>query len=219
MVIFHKIYILKPKYKNELEIKTLAIACLFISLKVCNHLLPLNDLVKEFTNTNLYKNKIIENSSLLEISERICYLELEILNKIGFDLNIDLPYKYMDSMVNYILKTLRNPKFLIIATSFLNDSFKLPLCLYYDPKVLALAGIYMTISLFRINLPDYDGKKWYQIIDNNFKFDTIIEVSNYIGKIYEYSSIRPSKTLVKVDDDVLENVYNHNIGIEKIYMN
>ena len=120
-------------------------------------------------------------------------------------------------MVNYIMKTLRNPKFLIIATNFVNDSFKLPLSLYYDPKILAITGIYMTKSLFRINLPDFEGKKWHQIIEKNVNFDTIIEVAKHINKIYEYSSKRTSKKQVKVDLNViLENVYNHKISIDKV---
>ena len=214
MVLFHKFYLFDPKFKNEQEIYTSAIACLFISTKVCNQLVPLNDLVKEFLK-NINKTNLIEESSLLETSERICFLEFEILNKIGFDLNIDLPYKYMDLMVNYVLNTLRNPKFLVIATNFLNDSFKLPLSLYYSPKLLALAGIYMTMSWFKVKLPDFQGLKWYQIIDRDVYFDSIVEVANYIKKIYEYSSQKSSSS-VKIISGVKENVYKYNFLMKNL---
>ena len=220
MVLFHKFYLIKTNFKNELEIKTSAIACLFISLKVCNQFIPLNNLIKEFLiHIKLNKNIFIDDSFILEASERICYVEFEILKIIGFDLNIDLPYKYIDTMVSYTLKTLRNPKFLIIATNFLNDSFKLPLCLYYHPKLLALAGIYMTMSWFRISLPDLEGKKWYQIIENNVNFNSVVEVANYINKIYEYSSQRPSNKQVKTDTNFLENVYYQKINIDSLNLN
>ena len=72
---------------------------------------------------------------------------------------------------------------------------------------------------FKINLPDFEGKKWYQIIEKNVNFDTVIEVANYLNKIYEYSSLRTSKKQVKIDFNFLENVYDHNINIEAINFN
>jgi len=151
MTIFHKFYILNPKFNSEDDRYLSAMSCLLISSKICNQLIPLNDLVKEYSTFIVKRSngKIILNESFLfEIYERICFIEFEILTKIGFDLNIDLPYKYLDMMVNYVLKFLRNPKFLVISTNFVNDSFKLPLCLYYSPKLIALAGINMTREFF-----------------------------------------------------------------------
>ena len=219
MTIFHRFYILNTNFNNESDKYLSSATCLFIGAKVCNELIPLNEIVKEYLilyvkKTNI--NIIINEAIILDISEKICFYEFEILSKIGFNLNIDLPYKYMDLMVNYVLKTLRNPKFLVISTNFVNDSFKLPICLYYNPKIIALAGIYITKVFFNINLSDTsDGLKWYQIIDVNVDFEKIVEVSNYFNKIYEFSSKCEGKNLNEKKN--FDNLYNHNIKINQSY--
>jgi hypothetical protein len=54
-------------------------------------------------------------------------------------------------------------KLIEITYNFINDSFKLPVCLYYSPLKIALASIYLINYHFKIELVDPKDKiKWYQ---------------------------------------------------------
>jgi cyclin T len=59
------------------------------------------------------------------------------MNTLGFDFDIELPYKYLEHFNEY---PGINEKILFkIANNFVNDSFRTHVCLYYDPRVIALA--------------------------------------------------------------------------------
>jgi hypothetical protein len=129
-------------------------------------------------------------SSLLkgceEIGEKIIKSEIKILAKIGFDLDIDLPYKFLESMIDYLRRNFKDNfrNFLQTTTNFINDSFKLPLCLNYEPKLIALTSIFLTAKLFNITLPDENGVKWYNLNDKTIKYDTLLEVANLLNNMY-----------------------------------
>lgn len=58
------------------------------------------------------------------------------MNVLGFDFDIELPYKYLEAFHNY---PGIDPKILSYSNSFINDSFRTHVCLYYDPRVITLA--------------------------------------------------------------------------------
>ena len=212
MTIFHKFYIQNITFMSEIEKLLYAIVCLFIGSKICNELLPLEKIIQEYLLCIMKKSEITKEA-IIETTQKVCSVEFEVLAKIGFDLNIDLPYKYLDLMVNYVMKTLRNRKFIEISCNYVNDSFKFPLCLYYSPKLIALASIYMTIQLFKSNLPDTsDGLKWYQIVDPRIDFDKIVEVANFLEKIYKFYSQKNEK-----QPFLIKNMYGHNLKVSQSY--
>ena len=43
-------------------------------------------------------------------------------------------------MKSYYLDYIKNSKLIILTTNFINDSFKLPLYLHFDPLKIALAS-------------------------------------------------------------------------------
>jgi hypothetical protein len=178
MVFFHKYCLIKQDgFKTKLEAKLVASACLFISIK---------------TNYGFISVEKIASvaSSLLkgceEIGEKIIKSEIKILAKIGFDLDIDLPYKFLESMIDYLRRNFKDNfrNFLQTTTNFINDSFKLPLCLNYEPKLIALTSIFLTAKLFNITLPDENGVKWYNLNDKTIKYDTLLEVANLLNNMY-----------------------------------
>lgn len=75
--------------------------------------------------------------------------ELLVAMNFDFDLVDNLPYGAIMSFC----KTYGNPvsmdQVLSTAITFCNDSFKLPLCLHYHPKVIAAACI-QSAMLFRL---------------------------------------------------------------------
>jgi hypothetical protein len=79
-------------------------------------------------------------------------------------------------------------KYILIVTSFINDSFKLPVCLNYEPLLIFLACVYLVEIYFKIQLKDKAGKKWFQLINGRVEFRIIEELSAKIKLIYDYSN-------------------------------
>lgn len=194
MVFFHKYFILKKVFSNVLEKYLTCASCILLSVKVCNQLTPLEELVKSFLKVYVRQthitNIVVDDPQLVfETCEKLCLLEFEILSAVGFDLNLDLPYKYVHQMKFYFFDYLKNPKLIIITTNFINDSFKLPLCLYYDPILISLACLYLASVYFKVHLVDTkDGIKWYNILDKFVELKQVVALSEKINKIYKFCS-------------------------------
>lgn len=76
--------------------------------------------------------------------------ETLVLESVGYDFECDLPYTYINEFCLSYLPLTSKESIMEIATKFCNDSFKLPLCLFYHPKVIAAASIHMA-ALWRKN--------------------------------------------------------------------
>ena len=190
MVFFHKFFIFKKGFIDDFEKYLTCASCILLAVKVCNQLTPLEELVKFFLkqyNRQKSLNIAITDELVFDTCEKVCQREFEILNSIGFDLNVDLPYKYVLSMKSYYFDYLKNHKLMIITNNFINDSFKLPLCLYFDPLLVALASLYLVSIYFKLSLPDTkEGIKWFKILDNNIELKEIISLSEMINNIYKF---------------------------------
>jgi hypothetical protein len=134
------------------------------------------------------------------LNSEIIDSELKILVKIGFDLEIILPYKFLENNFAFLLKILKEnfKTFLQTTTNFINDSFKLPLCLYYDPKLIALTSVLMTAKLFNITLSDEDKVKWLYSSDNTVKSEVLQEIATIMNNMYMNIS-SPSKEKVDLE--------------------
>lgn len=192
MVFFHKYFLFKRKFPDIFTKYLSCFTCLFLSLKVCDCLMPLDNLISIFLKL-LFK---IQNINPVEIyekivketKERVFQIEFEILDLIGFDLNIDMPYIYLQKMSYYFKNCVKAEKLTFCTTSFLNDSFKLPLCLFYDPLVILLACVYLCEFYFNVKLLDHKGVKWYQIVNKNVDFDIVKEIFVKLKFNYDCSS-------------------------------
>jgi hypothetical protein len=195
MVFYHKYFLYLKCFKDESDKYLTCFACIFLANKVCNLLIPLPDLIRVYWSLlpkNLRLRKL-DQQMMFELSEALCLKEFELLEYIGFDLNVDLPFTYINQMKEYYLEHLKNSKLIIITTNIINDSFILPLCLYYDPLHIALASMYLLSVYFRIELPDVEGRKWYQLIDQNIDLEDIKALSVKIYNIYEFANCKDGK--------------------------
>jgi hypothetical protein len=193
MIFFHKFSLINYVFSSEEDKEETALACLFLSTKVNNYLISLTRLVPVYLQvissigiTDVSnKEKTLEKNS--ELSERVMEKEFAVLKTIGFDLNVDLPYVYLEKMKIYFNEHINNDKHIKIIYNFLNDSFKLPVSLYYSPLKVSLACIYLFSYHFKINLPDMnDGKKWFKILDENIELNEITEIGSIINNIYVF---------------------------------
>lgn len=200
MIFFHKYFLFKKKFA-DIETKYLCcFACLFISLKVNYSLIPLKnsnpnsnevDLITIFTKL-LFKiqerNESVKNEEVKnKFIQLILIYEFEILDLIGFDLNIDHPKNYHQKYLFYFEEYLKIPQFYKIIFPFINDSFTIPLILYHHPLVIYLASVYFNSKLLGFKLPDCNGKKWFQLLDNQVSLESIIDICKKMQLMYNNS--------------------------------
>ena len=194
MVIFHKYFLFVKTFNQDFTKYLTCFCCIFISLKISNIILTLEDLLKIFLKIYYKENfrKININNELISaITKKVFQIEFDILNIIGFDLNIDLPYDYIFLMNDYFIWNFQ-PEIMqqikVIIISFINDSFKLPLCLYYHPLLIFLACLNLLSKYFNFELKEKDEIKWFNLIEKNISFEEINDISDKIKVIYYYSN-------------------------------
>lgn len=182
MFIFHKYLIVKQHFENQDKFLACT-ACVFLASKSCNSLIFLDKLLKilcEIVNLE-------DDQFNIESREKVVSFEFEILSSINFDLNIELPYKYLLQMRSYFDSNFKShsKKIFEVCCFFINDSFTLPACVYYHPLLIALSSIYLLNLKMGINLKDCEnGEKWYHLIDQTVDFNQIEKLSRVLMKIY-----------------------------------
>ena len=89
-----------------------------------------------------------------------------------------------------------------IASAFCNDSFKLPLCLVYHPKVIAAACVQSAMVYRMQNGCNagvdmvINGHPWYKWIDSAIEYAEIVEVVNRMKILYAKASSTATATTV-----------------------
>lgn len=116
--------------------------------------------------------------------------EFDVYNTIGYDLNVELPYKYIIKIKDYFISSLKNTDLFTVASNFINDSYKIPLCLYYHPMLIATASLFLISIHLKVDLPDKDGIPWFKLLDSNIDRDTIVNIAKRITIIYKHISIK-----------------------------
>ena len=90
--------------EDPFEHTVLASVCLFLALKSMDRPAPLGKVVKTFSDINR-EIRMRQNSKLVipplsqskmeQLKARFAQLEIEILSVLGFDVEVDLPYRYI----------------------------------------------------------------------------------------------------------------------------
>jgi len=69
---------------------------------------------------------------------------------------------------------------------FLNDSFLTQAVLYFHPKVIAAACIYMShVFLQKIGVPTQLPADWLGLVDPALTVDLVTQAKNEIKKVYQ----------------------------------
>lgn len=173
------------------------------------------------THNNISQMSMKEPSDFIKqhLDTRIKLREMEILERLGFDINLDLPYIYVEKMKPYIVQYIpKSEKFIGIINNFINDSFKIPVCLFYSPLKIALSAVYLLSVHFNIELLcTKDGTKWYQLIDPETSLEEVVEIAELINLIYQLpsktskrkSSVEALRELIHVNVNASQKVKDH----------
>jgi hypothetical protein len=146
MVLIHKFF--KNQTLNSVtSLLLVATTSVFIAAKVLYVPLTLEKVVQAFfhiekrLNPSQLKRTVLSKEREAHYREMIEEMEFKILFTNGFDLEIDLPYKHIRSFCEKYVQFATRESLYQIAFKFCNDSFKLPLSLYFHPKIIAAACI------------------------------------------------------------------------------
>ena len=190
MVLFHKYFLLSShKISTTSDAKIYAAACLFIAIKTNFGFISVERLSSAFKTLVKFGEK--EGKKL---DKKLVKCELKVLSRIGFDLEIILPYKFLEIFFDYLRIILNDTEkirnFLQTSNNFINDSFKIPLCLFYQPRLIALASVFLTAKLFNISLPDVEGLKWFNLVDESLgSVENLSEIANLMSNMYKIISV------------------------------
>ena len=225
LIIFHKFILANNITFFNLsftEKLTIYLACVFLSFKIINKLIPVQKLSSEFQYLFNDKNKM--KYEIEDINKLITNKEFEILFSIQFQINLDWPYDYLNLIENYlgqigigkeIIKAIIN--FVIIK---INEIILFPLYLYYTPFELIISSLniikeefklnYIDINeLIKINKLDIDKEN---ISKCSFLINKIIKCKKKIqeNKVNENESANKNKEKEKIDFNTLSSIQTNN---------
>jgi len=167
MIIFQRFYCSESliSHPNVLQV---AAGCIFISSK-CKGDAPrkLGDIVTVFHYIKTQPKPEILPISDLYWKEKDTLLEMEkkILCAILFDLDIDLPYRWI---ISFSTALQCSPKIIQFAWNLCSESFCSLIFLKYSSRDIAISCIDIAATTFKIILPNRFDKPWYEIFGITF---------------------------------------------------
>jgi transcription initiation factor TFIIIB Brf1 subunit/transcription initiation factor TFIIB len=139
MSLFH--YYTYHKSFREFDRAQLVVACVFLGCKLHSIFLNIEEAQKEYN--EIKSGGSATNGIYMQTFDVVKY-EVELLNILGFDLEIPTPYGYIMDIAKKmgLSDTTTN-----VAFNIASDSYRRPLGIYYTPKQVSLACIYIAINM------------------------------------------------------------------------
>lgn len=134
--------------------------------------------------------KTIDKKKIVDKKEKFCDAEVHILKMIGYDLEIDLPYRYLEEFMKKYEGIPNLSFFVKYSKNFVNDSFRTTMCLYYPPHVIALAAIQSTMMFLGDLMPDLNGKKWYKFFSEDTTEEEIKQAAEHLKEFYNVMNMK-----------------------------
>ena len=143
----------------------------------------LNNLKRPDRLEEFFKN--IDPAVLKDCKTKFLDAEEYILKMIGFDFAIETPFTYIESMYRKFYPEETYSQVKSYTEVFANDGLKSTLCLFYDPLIIALACVNSAMNFLDVFLPDFQGKKWFQVLNPAVTQEEIEEATLQLNKFYD----------------------------------
>ncbi|AQK45340.1 Cyclin-T1-5 [Zea mays] len=166
IVFCHRFFLRQSHAKNDR--RTIATVCMFLAGKVEETPRPLKDVIllsyeiihkKDPAAVQRIKQKEVyeQQKELILLGERV------VLVTLGFDLNVNHPYKPLVEAIK-IFKVAQNA-LAQVAWNFVNDGLRTSLCLQFKPHHIAAGAIFLAAKFLKVKLPSDGEKVWWQEFD------------------------------------------------------
>ena len=184
-IIFHKYRIVSnfslKEYSSE-ELYIIFGSCLFIAQRAVNILKIKIDNISFFIKQLINKKNPTINVDINDLNKKIIQKEYDILISIGFNIEIDSPFLFFNKLKNFISKSeLNSANFITLLNYIINDSFILPLSLYYTPNIITISCVQILREKYNlkfINIKELISLSEYQITN-----EEIDQCAYLIGKL------------------------------------
>ncbi|KAG4908983.1 hypothetical protein AAZX31_20G021700 [Glycine max] len=192
IIFCHRFFLRQSHAKNDR--RTIATVCMFLAGKVEETPRPLKDVIlvsyeiihkKDPAAAQRIKQKEVyeQQKELILLGERV------VLATLGFDLNVQHPYK---PLVEAIKKfNVAKNALAQVAWNFVNDGLRTSLCLQFKPHHIAAGAIFLAAKFLKVKLPSDGEKVWWQEFDVTPR--QLEEVSNQMLELYEQNRLPPAQ--------------------------
>ncbi|KAL9233112.1 hypothetical protein vseg_008147 [Gypsophila vaccaria] len=206
IIFCHRFYLRQSHAKNDR--RTVATACMFLAGKVEETPRPLKDVIlvsyeithkKDPAAVQKIKQKEVyeQQKELILIGERV------VLATLGFDLNVQHPYK---PLVEAIKKfKVAQHALAQVAWNFVNDGLRTSLCLQFESHHVAAGAIFLAAKFLKVKLPSDGEVVWWQEFDVTPR--QLEEVSNQMLELYEQNKA-PTNQGSEAEGSVAEGAAN-----------
>ncbi|KAF8102904.1 hypothetical protein N665_0190s0021 [Sinapis alba] len=192
IIFCHRFFIRQSHARNDR--RTIATVCMFLAGKVEETPRPLKDVIvvsyeiihkKDPVTAQKIKQKEVyeQQKELILIGEKI------VLSTLGFDFNVNHPYKPLVEAIKKF-KVAQNA-LAQVAWNFVNDGLRTSLCLQFKPHHIAAGAIFLAAKFLKVKLPSDGDKVWWQEFDVTPR--QLEDVSNQMLELYEQNSVPGSQ--------------------------
>ncbi|WCJ25894.1 Cyclin family protein [Euphorbia peplus] len=191
IIFCHRFFLRQSHTKNDR--RTVATVCMFLAGKVEETPRPLKDVI-QISYEIIHKKdpeavqKIKQKEVYEQQKELILIGERVVLATLGFDLNVQHPYKPLVDAIKKF-KVAQNA-LAQVAWNFVNDGLRTSLCLQFKPHHIAAGAIFLAAKFLKVKLPSDGEKVWWQEFDVSPR--QLEEVSNQMLELYEQNRLPAS---------------------------
>ena len=189
-------------------------ACLFIGQKAINILkIKIDDIASSIEQFINKKNPTI-NVDINDLNKKIIQKEYEILTSIGFNIEIDSPFRFFNKLKNYLSKSeINSENFIKLLNYILKDAYILPLSLYYTPNTIAISCVKILREKYKLNFINI--KELISLSEYNIELGDIIQCSTLIEKLE--AALNEKKNQKNNNNSALKNEKEEKIEDKKVY--
>ncbi|CAN7078630.1 unnamed protein product [Brassica oleracea var. botrytis] len=192
IIFCHRFFFRQSHAKNDR--RAIATVCMFLAGKVEETPHPLKEVI--FVSYEIINKKdpgaaqkIKQKEVYEQQKELILNGEKIVLSTLGFDFNVNHPYKPLVEAIKKF-KVAQNA-LAQVAWNFVNDGLRTSLCLQFKPHHIAAGAIFLAAKFLKVKLPSDGEKVWWQEFDVTPR--QLEDVSNQMLELYEQNRVPASQ--------------------------
>jgi len=120
-------------------------------------------------------------NTFYDLKEALVVSEMQILKRLGFDVQVVLPYGTLVNYMRLLGLTSRNEA-VSMAWGYLNDALQTPVYALYAVPTVVSASILLTTRRLGISLPSSPESFWWELFD--VEWEDLWSVCGYIMRLY-----------------------------------